>query len=139
MFAAFTLCAFVVQRRRWPAGVEKWVWRAALTGYVIATMSVFGDYYTPWTDQSFLLLSVPRLLISLFGSTVLSIVLVRNRFRPRTTAWLLAVWIPLFIGIGQVTSLGNAALPVVFAFGIAGRGIARDQPPATVVNHGTIS
>jgi hypothetical protein len=36
------------------------------------------------------------------------------------------LWIPLFIGIAQVTSLGNAALPVVFAFGIAGRRIARE-------------
>ena len=130
VFAAFTLCAFVVQQRRRPAGLEKWVWRVALTGYVIATLSVFGDYYTPWTEQSFLLLSVPGLLISLLGSTVLGIVLLRDRFRPRSTAWLLALCIPLLIGIVQVTSLGNAALPVIFAFAIAGRRIARDQPVA---------
>lgn len=127
VFNGFTVCAFVMQQRRRPTGLEKWAWRVCLIGYVIATLSVFGDYYTPWTDQSFLLLSVPGLLISLLGSTVLGIVLLRNRFRPQASAWLLALWFPLLIGIVQVTSLGNAALPVVFAFGIAGRRIARDQ------------
>ena len=34
VFVAFTLCAFVVRRRRAPVGVEKWAWRIALTGYV---------------------------------------------------------------------------------------------------------
>jgi hypothetical protein len=49
---------------------------------------MFGDYYTPWIDQSFLLLTIPGLLISLVGSTMLGIALLRNRYRPRTTAWL---------------------------------------------------
>jgi hypothetical protein len=129
VFAAFSLCAFVVHQRRRPAGLEKWAWRVALTGYLIATLSVFGDYYTPWIDQSFVLLTVPGLLISLVGSTMLGIALLRNRFQPRATAWLLALWIPLFIGIGQVTSLGNAVLPIVFAFGIAGRRISRETSP----------
>lgn len=133
VFAAFTLCAFVVERRRRPQGLEKWAWRVCLTGYVIATLSVLGDYYTPWTDQSFLLLGIPGLLISLLGSTVLGVVLLRHRFRPRATAWLLALWVPLLAGILQVTSLGNGALPVVFAFAIVGRRIAREQPAAVPV------
>jgi hypothetical protein len=33
--------------------------------------------------------------------------------------------IPLALGILQVTSLGSAALPVMFAFGLLGRRIAR--------------
>jgi hypothetical protein len=80
----------------------------------------------PYALQSFLLLTIPGLLISLVGSTMLGIALLRNRFQPRATSWLLTLWIPLFIGIGQVTALGNAALPVGFAFGIAGRRIARE-------------
>jgi hypothetical protein len=75
VFAAFSLCAFVVHQRRRPAGWEKWAWRVALTGYLIATLSVFGDYYTPWIDQSFVVLTVPGLLISLVGSTMLGIAL----------------------------------------------------------------
>lgn len=133
VFAAFTLCAFVIQRRRQPAGLERWAWRVSLTGYTIATLSVLGDYYTPWTDQSFLLLGVPGLFISLLGSTLLGVVLVRHHFRPRVTAWLLALWFPLLIGILQLTSLGNAALPVAFAFGIAGRRLAQDEPAGVPV------
>ena len=38
---------------------------------------------------------------------------------------LLALIIPLAFGIVQVTSLGSAVLPVMFAFGLLGRRIAR--------------
>ncbi len=40
--------------------------------------------------------------------------------------------IPAAIGITQVTSLGSAALPVMFAFGILGRRIARAETPAAM-------
>ena len=40
VFVAFTLCAFVVRRRRSPVGVEKWAWRLALIAYVGACCSV---------------------------------------------------------------------------------------------------
>jgi len=125
VFAAFTLCAFVVRERRQAAGFERWAWRVALTGYVVATASVLGEYYTPWLDQSFLVLALPGLLVSMIGSTMLGITLLHSAFRPRATAWLLTLWIPLFVGIGMVTSMGNAALPLMFAFGIAGRHLAR--------------
>ena len=45
VFLAFTLCAFVLRRRRQPVGFEKWAWRVALTGYVWSTLAVFGDYW----------------------------------------------------------------------------------------------
>jgi hypothetical protein len=41
----------------------------------------------------------------------------------------LALVIPLSLGILQVTSMGSAALPVMFAFGILGRRIARAESP----------
>jgi hypothetical protein len=118
VFVSFTLAAFVVYRRRRPAGFEKWAWRITLTGYVIATVAVFGDYYTPWIDQAFLI-TVPALLLSLVGSTVLGIALLRSHFRPRVTPWLLVLWIPLLVGITQITSLGNAVLPAIWAWAIA--------------------
>ena len=40
-------------------------------------------------------------------------------------AALLALMIPLAFAITEVTSLGSAAVPVMFAFGILGRRIAR--------------
>jgi hypothetical protein len=118
VFVSFTLAAFVVYRRRAPAGLEKWAWYITLTGYVIVTVAVFGDFYTPWMDQAFLV-TVAALLLSLAGSTVLGIALLRSNFRPRMTPWLLVLWIPLFLGIPQITSLGNAVLPAIWAWAIA--------------------
>jgi hypothetical protein len=130
VFVAFTLCAFVVRRRRQPVGFEKWAWRIALTGYVLACVGVFCDYWTQWAtynaffDVAFLI-TLPGFLLTLLGSTLLGIVLLRRGFVPRSSAWLLALTLPLAFGILQVTSMGSAALPVMFAFGIAGRRLAR--------------
>jgi hypothetical protein len=139
VFVAFTLCAFVVYRRREPVGFEKWAWRAALAAYVLACAGVFLDYWTQWTgnydgggiEEWFFnlawLVTVPGFLFTLILSTVLGITLLVKRFRPRLPAVLLALIIPLALGILQVTSMGSAALPVMFAFGILGRRLARAQ------------
>ena len=132
-FAAFTLCAFVVRRRRRPAGFEKWAWRIALPAYVWATLAVAADYWTQWgatPDALFGIgsfVTVPGLVLALLGSTLLGIALLRSRMRPRTPAWLLTMQIPFAVGIVQVTSMGSAALPAMFAFAILGRRIARER------------
>ncbi len=137
VFVAFTLCAFVVYHRRQAKGFEKFAWRLALTGYVVACVGVFLDYWTQWTGNyngdgiEATLFSVafaitfPALLLTLLGSTMLGITLLAKRFRPVLAAMLLALIIPLAFGIVQVTSLGSAVLPVTFAFGLLGRRIAR--------------
>lgn len=137
VFAAFTLCAYVVYRRRQPSGLEKVVWRFALTGYVIACVGVFLDYWTQWTgnyngdgiEALFFpvgfVVTVSGLLLTLLGSTVLGVALLVKRFRPVLPAVLLAAMIPLAFAILQVTSMGSAALPVMFAFALLGRRIAR--------------
>ena len=135
VFLGFTLCAFLVHRRRGPVGFEKWAWRIALVGYVGATASVFAEYWTQWTsvDQGLIdgvfLVTVPFLLITIVGSTLLGISLLRRGFRPLAPAWLLALAIPELVAISTVTSLGNVALPIAFAFGILGRriGVERNQ------------
>lgn len=136
VFVAFTLCAFVLYHRRNPVGFEKWAWRLALTGYVIATLSVFGDYYTPWLNASFVILGMPGLLLTALGSTILGIALLKNHFRPRTTALLLIGFIPLFMAITQVTSMGSAFLPVIWAIAIAGRRVTREVTESEVERSG---
>jgi len=138
VFVAFTLCAFVVRRRRQPAGFEKWAWRIALTGYVWACVAVLGDYWTQWTgtpnallDLSFLV-GIPGLLLTLVGSTLLGIALLRNGIQPRSAAWLLTLTIPVAMVALQVTSMGSAALAVMFGFGILGRRIAAESTPVVV-------
>ena len=133
VFVAFTLCAFVVYARRRPTGVERWAWRLALVGYVWACVGVACDYWTQWaTPNAFFdiafMITVPGLLLTLLGSTVLGITLLLKGFRPWPPALLLALMIPLAMGILQVTSMGSVALPVMFAFGILGRKIASPLP-----------
>lgn len=131
VFAAFTLAAWVVYRRRRPTGFERWVWRVALAGYALGTVGVFVSYWTQWTptytEPWFTLgwyLDVPGLLISLVASSVLGTTLLVKRFRPLLPAFLLALTLPLAAGILQVTSLGSVSLPIAFAFGLLGRGLS---------------
>ena len=67
---------------------------------------------------------VPGLLLTMVGSTVLGITLLVRGSAPRLPALLLALVIPLAWLILQATSLGNAVLPMMFAFGILGRRLA---------------
>ena len=134
VFVAFTLCAVVVHRRRESAGFESWAWRAAITAYAAACLGVFLDYWTQWTGDYNVLFEVgtwvtfPALGLTLIASTVLGVTLLLKRFRPRLPAVLLALMIPAALAITSVTSLGSAALPVMFSFGILGRRIARTEP-----------
>ena len=143
IFAAITLCAFVVYRRRQPVRVEKWAWRFAIAAYTLASVGVFLDYWTQWTGNYngdgiegtlftlAWLVTVPSLLMFLLSSTVLGVTLLVKRFRPTPAALLLALNIPLAFAILQVTSMGNAALPVMFGFGILGHRITRAESTKT--------
>jgi hypothetical protein len=136
VFLAFTLCAVVVYRRRQPVGFEKWAWRLAIGAYTLACVGVFLDYWTQWTgnyegggieETLFTIafaVTIPGLLGTLLFSTVLGVTLLVKGYRPVLPAVLLALIIPAAFGILQVTSMGSAALPVMFAFGILGRRIA---------------
>jgi hypothetical protein len=139
VFAAFTLCAWVVYRTRRPAGFETWAWRLALTGYAVATVGVFVSYWTQWTpvysEPWFSLgwyLDVPGLFLSLAGSSLLGVTLLIKRFRPVLPALLLVAALPVAVAILQVTSLGNVSLPMAFAFGLLGRRIARQSTGITL-------
>jgi len=131
VFVAFTLCAFVVRRRRSPVGVEKWAWRVVLVAYVGACCSVALEYWTQWgaMDEDFLdlvfLASLPFILLTMLASSFLGIVLLRRGLG--LPAVLLALTFPLVFVISSVTSLGNVVLPIAFAFGILGRRIAREH------------
>ena len=134
VFVAFTLCAFVVRRRRRPARVETWAWRVALTGYVLACLAVAAEYWTQWGAMNDALLdavflaTMPAMLLTMVGSTFLGATLLRGG--PRVPAVLLLLALPGVVVIPMVTSLGNVVLPIAFAFGLLGRRIARADAPA---------
>ena len=131
VFVAFTLCAFVVRRRRSPVGVEKRAWRVVLVAYVAACVSVGLEYWTQWGAMNddlldvVFLASLPFILLTMLGSSFLGIVLLRRGFG--LPAVLLAATFPLMFVISAVTSLGSIVLPIAFAFGILGRRIAHEQ------------
>ncbi len=141
VFLVFTLAAFLVRKRRVAAGAvhgaERWAWRVTLTAYSLATLSVGLEYWPQWgamneklLDTVFVL-SMPVLLLTVLSTTFLGIVLVRRGLG--LPAWLLALQIPLMIGISAVTSLGNVVLPICFAFGLLGRRLASgDEAQASV-------
>lgn len=139
VFLGFTLCAFLVHRRRQPVGFETWAWRIALTGYVGACVSVAAEYWTQWASvdhgvvDAVFVASTPFLLLTMVGSTLLGIALLRRGMRPRLPAWLLTLSIPALVVISMFTSLGNVVLPIMFAFGILGRRLAAEPAQSSAV------
>jgi len=64
------------------------------------------------------------MLIGLIGGLVLGIGLLRRGFRPRATAVLLLLWLPLFFVLSGLIAAGAALLPMLWAFGVAGWSLA---------------
>ena len=133
VFAAFTAMAFVARRHRSARRFERFAWRVMPWVYVGACLSVTGEYWTQWTAEpnglldAVFLVSLPLVLLTIVGSTVLGTTLLVRGYRPRATAVLLTVAFPAALLIGTVTSMGNIVLPIAFAWGIAGRRLARAQ------------
>ncbi len=87
------------------------------------TVGVTGTYWTPLLEE-FFAVTLPFMLIAMIGSTVLGISLLRRGFRPRATAVLLALWLPLFVLLSSIIAMGAGVVPVVWAFGLAGWSMA---------------
>jgi hypothetical protein len=119
---AFVAAAYLVYQRRHPQGAERRLWQTALVAYAVMTLSVFGDYFTPWMDQMFILGIGAFLVIGLAGIP-LGFVMLRNGFRPRITPILLISFIPFMFAITTVTSLGSALLPLMWGWAIAAHSV----------------
>jgi hypothetical protein len=112
-------------RRARPADVlrgERIGWAAARTGYaalaagiiLAALVLIGGDTDAPMVNAVFLTLVFPGILISVLGSTVLGVALLRAGYQPRATAWLLTLAIPGF-ALGSL-ALGHNSLGLVPLF-----------------------
>ena len=118
MCLAFTAAAYLVYRRRTPRGAERRLWQIMLAAYAVMTLSVFGDYFTPWMDQMFII-GVAAMLVIGLGGIAFGIMMLRNGFRPRATPVLLMIFIPFMFAITSVTSLGSALLPLMWGWAMA--------------------
>lgn len=135
LFPAVLLCALTARRRRGSVSRgEQWGWRAALGGYGLACLGLLaasitlvpGHADSPALNAVFIALLLPGMIVSVVGSTVLGVALLRGRFRPRAAAWLLALAIPL-LAAGNIlghNSLGM--LPLMVAWGLTGRSLLSD-------------
>ena len=92
-------------------------------------MAVAGEYWTPYLDEFFAIAGIPGMLISMVGSTVLGVGLLRRRFRPLAAPVLLTAWIPLMLVLSSLIALGAATVPWLFAWALAGRSLAESDAP----------
>ena len=138
LFAAVFLCARSVHARRPPdvSTLERWGWRLALVGYGLGAVGsvtasiviVEGSAENAWIDAVFLAVMVPALAIDVIGSTVLGIALLRSRYQPRATGWLLVLVLPSIAVVPEV--LGNLSLgllPVYAAWAVTGWRLWRSE------------
>lgn len=140
LFPAVFLCAWAVRVRRSPAsGNERWGWRIALVGYGLAGIGLVAGSVILLAqpeagtalDIVFLALMLPGMFISVIGSTVLGIGLLRARYTPKLTAWLLTLALPSMLVLPTV--LGHNSLgmvPLIVGWGAAGLRLWR--APVTV-------
>jgi hypothetical protein len=154
LFPAIFLCARAVRARR-PAAtgrLERWGWRTALLGYgltsigliaasvvlVDASAAVKGSSAYAALDVVFISLMFPGMAISVIGSTVLGIGLLRNRFVPRITVGLLVLAFPSMLVLSTLLGHnGIALLPVFVAWAAAGLELWREEPIGAAQRSGT--
>ena len=142
LFPAVLVCAHAVRARRpEPRGLERWGWRIALTGYWMLAAGLAGAFFIvvfspngPALDVVFMPLILPGLLASTVGSSLLGIALLRARYAPRATAWLLAPSFPVLLAASTVLGHNSLGLvPLLAAWGVSGAALsaeARRSRPA---------
>jgi hypothetical protein len=96
LFPAVLLCARALYARRLPRSrTERWGWRIAHVGYALGSVGLVaasfalipGDSESAVLNLVFLALMLPGMLVSVVGSTVLGVALLRDGYRPRVTSW----------------------------------------------------
>ncbi|HYI52830.1 MAG TPA: hypothetical protein VEX57_02620 [Microlunatus sp.] len=128
---AFLAAAYLVYRRRRPTGVERRLWQVQLGAYAAMTVSVIGDYFTPWWMDQMFIFGIAAMLVIGFGGVGLGVMMLRNGFRPRVTPVLLMTFIPFMFAVTSVTSLGSALLPIMWGWAIAAQAVAHREPART--------
>ena len=144
LFPALLLAAFHAARTRTPrTRVERIGWRVMLTGYLVALTGVtlVSALLIPFSpssdavDVAFLALMVPGTLLSTFGSTMLGISLLRGRWQPRATGWLLAIAFPFWFVVSIVLGHNGLGMLAMFlAWAWYGRAVLLASPGIETAN-----
>ena len=144
IFPSILLCAWVARSRRpeFTSRPERWSWRAAIAGYAImsaglaiafcleaASWVVGTDPHNGPLNVVFLGLLIPGILLSTLGSSVLGVTLIRSRYSPRATAWILTLSFPGWI-LGSFVFGHNSLglIPLFIAWGVTGLELWSPRP-----------
>lgn len=128
------LCALVALRRADVSAsrLSRWAPRCGLVAFGLALLGMVGEYWTPWTDQSFMLLSVPAVLLVLLTSPLLGIWLLRRRLGSRLGGWMVALTAPGLIGSAALGGhLGMALVWLSVAWALNAHGLLAHRGPAS--------
>lgn len=129
--AAALACALAVRSRRpertgW---AERWGWRITLASYALMTVCMFVIYWTQRVDEGYMVLLL-GMLGTVFGHVLLGVALIRRRFRPRLTAWVLATEPVTSIALVAFSTQAIGMWPMMLAWGAAGWSLWRSTAPS---------
>ncbi len=111
------LIALRTHRGSAPRGLERWGFRVAFVGYPLVVLGTIVEYFTPYLDFGFMAFTGPGFLLTLIGSTLLGVALLRTRAAPRVPAILLAACVPLtLVLVGLLGHLSAGLLPLDLAW-----------------------
>lgn len=118
------------RRRSRAEGVERWAYRIAFVGYSLLVIGTFVEYWTRYLDFGFGAFTAPGFLVSVVGSTLLGIALLRRGAAPRLACWLLALAAPLLVaGTALFGHLSAGLLPLDVAWIVLGVWLASPDAP----------
>lgn len=128
------LCAVVALRRvdTSESWLSRWAPRVALLAFGLMTVGVVGEYWTPWTDEVFLFVSVPSLLLVVLSSPLLGAWLLRRHLGSRLGGWMVALTLPGIVGLTLLGGhLGFALLWLSVSWALHGHALR--APAAALV------
>ena len=126
------LCAVVALHRidTSDSWLSRWAPRVALAAFGLMTLGVAGEYWTPWTDQVFVFVSVPSLLLVVLSSPLLGAWLLRRHLGSRLGGWMVALTLPGLVALTVLGGhLGFALIWLSVSWALHGRApLGRDAP-----------
>lgn len=109
--------------------VERWGWRLTFTGLVLMCVGQVVAYWLAFVDEGYLVVLL-AMLVGVFGNVLLGLGLIRSHFRPRLSAWLILLDLPLSIGLVSIATQATGMWPMMLAWGLIGWSLQRDAVTA---------
>jgi len=118
---AVLACAVATRSRRpddlgW---VERWGWRLTIGSLGLMSVGHVCAYWLAFVDQGYVVILL-GMLVGVFGNILLGIGLIRHGFRPRLSAWVILLDLPLSIALVSISTQALGMWPMMLAWGLIG-------------------